>query len=164
MKFTAKLPLLVVLALLVIPALFFGCGKANTQTSVPDGATITISPVDLTATIGDNATFEFSVTVRDKDDVPIWNAPLRIDGSYAVPLNSTNTSGLYQFYDKPGGDKDPTNQPMNSGFKAYTDYHGVYNFSITVFYLYAGATNAFTDNINIRSGTAFGSVPLSINQ
>jgi hypothetical protein len=129
---------------------------------VPDGSTITINPSTYTVTKIDNTSQNFSVTVKDKDGVPINKAQIQITGAFAQPRNATNTNARYQFYRFPGGEVTPGNIPVDSGFTAETDSNGVYTFSITIYGLVGGIPNAFTDNIDISSGTAFGSAGLSV--
>jgi|WetSurSiteA1Bulk_404760.scaffolds.fasta_scaffold63761_2 hypothetical protein len=141
-----------------------GCGDAH-PTSVPDGSTITVSPSGLTSTITANISQDFSVTVKDESGSPINKAQVRITGAFAEPRNSTNTNPRYQFYSFLGGENTVGNGniPVDSGFTGETDRYGVYNFSITIYGTVGGLPNTFTDIINIHSGTAFGSVSLSIS-
>lgn len=80
------------------------------------------------------------------------SAKVRISGAFAVP----SPGATYQFYWKPGGDQDPTNPPVNSGFEAQTDDFGVYIFSVVIF----GTSTGFTDTIFVTSGTASGSATI----
>lgn len=157
-----RVPFRCMLILIVIA--LQGCGRADTHpTSVPDGSTITITPTTLTLSKIDNTSQDFSVTVKDKNGEPINKAQIQISGAFAEPRNATNTNARYQFYRFPGGEVIPGNIPVNSGFTAETDSNGVYKFSITIYGQVGGVPNAFTDNINIHSGTAFGSVTLTIS-
>ena len=152
MKYTAKLPLVLILALLMIPiALFPGCGD---NTSIPDGSTITISESSVSLKNPSiDTVVDFKVTIRYKDGTPIPNARMFISGGYAVP----NSLGLYQFYYYPLGQQNPEgNRDVNAGYEAQADDYGVYNFSIEV----TGA--AFDDTIYVTSGTVVGSATIKV--
>jgi hypothetical protein len=147
--------------LILIAIALQGCGDTH-STSVPDGSTITINPPTLTMSKVDNTSQDFKVTVKDKNGDPINKAQVTITGAFAQPRNSTNTTARYQFYRFSGGEVNPSNSPVDSGFTAETDPNGTYTFSITIYGFVGGLPNAFTDNIDIYSGTAFGSVVLTI--
>jgi len=157
MKLTAKLPLVLFSALLLI--LFQSCGKNDSAT---DGATITISPSAVTFILADTTTFDLTATVRYKDGTPYPKAVLTITGSFAQPRNATNTTPRYQFYNNANGELNPNSIKVDSGFTAQADDYGNYHFSITVYGLVGGVKNTFTDSINIYSGSAFGTVAVSI--
>jgi hypothetical protein len=154
MKFTAKLPLVSVLALLMIPVLFFtGCGKNE---GVPDQSKITIDPVSVSLQniVGDTIQ-NYNVIVRYADGTPIPYAKIHISGAFAMPASAA----MYQFYYYPDGTQNPAgNATVDSGFDAQTDKFGVYTFSIVVF----GPGSAFKDTLNITSGTTSGSSTLSL--
>lgn len=150
MKLTAKLPIGLVLALLIIPVVSFpGCGD---NTSVPDKSTITISPSGPSLTNPPMDTVvNFKVTIRYSDGTPIPNARMFISGAFAQP----NAAGLYQFYYYPGGTQNP-NTAVNSGYEAQADDFGVYNFSIVL------TGSAFDDTIYVTSGTAVGTATIKV--
>lgn len=141
-----------------------GCGKDDKHpTSVPDGSIITVNPAATTMTIAATTSVDFSVSVKDKDGIPINKVPLRISGPFAEPRNATNTTARYQFYRFPGGENNTSNVKVDSGFIAETDSYGTYNFSITIYGTVGGVPNTFTDTIDVYSGTAFGSAQLTLN-
>jgi hypothetical protein len=150
----------VFIALIAPVVMLGGCGKNN---GTPDGATITINGPTQALSIVDNTSEDFSVVARYADGTPIPKAPIRITGLFAEPRNATNTTTRYQFYFLPGGENNPTNIKVDSGFEAQTDDRGVYNFSVTIFGTVGGAPNSFKDTIVVTSGTAIGTVALSVN-
>lgn len=161
MRKNIKLVSALVLSILIASiAILVGCGKNNGAT---DGSTITINGPTQALTIADNTTQDYAVVVRYADGTPIPKAPLRITGGFAEPRNATNTTTRYQFYFYAGGENNPTNVKVPSGFDAQTDDHGVYTFSVTIFGTVGGAANSFKDTIVVYSGTAFGSIDLSVN-
>ncbi len=151
MKQTAKLPLVLILALLTISevVLLPGCGD---NTSVPDKSTIMITPssVKLKNPPSDTVV-NFKVTIRYSDGTPVPNARMFISGGFAQP----NSAGLYQFYYYPGGTQYP-NTAVNSGYEAQADDFGVYDFSIVV----SGV--AFDDTIYVTSGTVVGTATIKV--
>lgn len=151
MKQTAKLPLIIILALLIIPIVLFpGCGD---NASVPDRSTITITPssVKLSNPTPDTVV-NYKVTFRYSDGTPIPNARMFISGAFAQP----NSAGLYQFYYLPGGTQTPNNPPVPSGYEAQADEFGVYDFSIVV----SGV--AFDGTIYVTSGTVVGTATIAV--
>jgi hypothetical protein len=141
-KSEQKLLIGIVLCVLTL----MGCGKDSTLTA-PSGSTIAISPTTITATIAADSKWDISVSVTDADGKPVNGAKVYITGAFAVP----RTLPRYQFYSRIGGVN-----PVNSGFRGTTDANGVYSFSIKV---YTGA--AFTDSINISSGSVSESMTLT---
>jgi hypothetical protein len=161
MRQNKKLVPVWVLFILIVPVVMLGsCGKNN---GTPDGATITINGPTQTLAIADNTTQDYSVVARYADGTPIPKAPLRITGGFAEPRNATNTTTRYQFYFFPGGENNPNNLKVDTGFEAQTDDRGVYNFSVTIFGTVGGVANSFQDTIVVSSGTAFGSIALAVN-
>jgi len=152
--------ILVFFILMAPIVLLGGCGKNN---GAPDGATITINGPTQALSIIDNTSEDFSVVARYADGTPIPKAPLKITGGFAEPRNATNTTTRYQFYFNPGGENNPNNIKVDSGFEAQTDDRGVYNFSVTIFGTVGGVANSFKDTIVVTSGTAVGTVSLSAN-
>lgn len=154
MKYTAKLPMVLILALLIIPiALLPGCGDNK---YVPDKSTITINPSSLSVKdiLGDTHA-DFTVVVRYSDGTPIPYANIHITGAFAVPA----TAAFYQFYYYPGGSLRPGgNFSVNSGFNAQTNEYGVYMFSAEVY----GPGSAFKDTIYINSGTVSATATLEL--
>ena len=152
MKLTAKSPLVLVLALLIIPIVSLpGCGDNK---SVPDKSTITISPSSWSMTNPPMDTVaNYSVTIRYADGTPIPSARMIITGAYAQP----NSSGLYQFYYYSDGTQNPNgNAAVNSGYEAQADDYGVYNFSVVI------TGSAFDDTIYVTSGTAVGTATIAV--
>lgn len=152
MKYTAKLPLVLVLALLIIPiALFPGCGDFK---YVPDKSTITINPSSWTVKdILSDTYADFTVVVRYSDGTPIPYANIHITGAFAEPA----TAAFYQFYFYPGGSRIP-NTIVDSGFNAQTDEYGIYRFSAEMY----GPGSAFKDTIYINSGTVSATATLEL--
>jgi hypothetical protein len=155
-RFMALL-MMILLASLVF--LLPGCGN-NDATS--DGATIAINPSTTSSTISADTTFNYTVTVRYADGQPYPKAILHISGAFAVPRNVSGSNQRYQFYYGPDGPFG-TNQPVNSGFDAQTDDYGTYHFSILVYGTVGGAANVFTDTIAVSSGSAMGTVAITIS-
>ena len=151
MKLTAKLPIELVLALLIIPIVFLpGCGD---NTSVPDKSTITIDPSSVTLKNPPMDTVvPFKVIIRYPDGTPIPNARIFISGGFAQP----NSAGLYQFCYYPIGPQNPSCTPVDSGYEAQADDFGVYNFSIVL------SGSAFNDTIYVTSGTAVESATIAV--
>lgn len=152
MKLTAKLPIGLILALLIIPIIFLpGCGD---NTAVPDKSTITITPSNPSLKNPPMDTVvNFKVTIRYSDGTPVPNARMFISGGFAQP----NASGLYQFYYYPDGTQNPTgNTAVNSGYEAQADDFGVYNFSIVL------SGSAFNDTIYVTSGTVVGVATIAV--
>lgn len=141
-EFKQKLLIGIVLCMFTL----MGCGKDSTLTA-PSGSAIAISPTSITASIAADTKWDISVTVTDADGAPMNGAKVYITGAFAVP----RTLPRYQFYSSIGGVN-----AVNSGFSGTTDANGVYSFSITV---YTGA--AFTDSINVSSGSVSASMDLS---
>lgn len=156
----ARLPLILVLTMLTMP--FQGCGK-NSPSTPTDGATITMSPTTITSSISSETYYNITVIARYQDGTPYPNAMLNISGAFAEPRNATNTNARYQFYAYPGGNLNTGNVKVDNGFTAYTDNFGTYNFSIVVYGTVGNFTNSFKDSINVISGSAFGSLGVSIN-
>ena len=154
MKYTAKLPLVLILALLIIPiSIFSGCGDNK---SIPDKSTITINPTSWVVKdiLGDTPA-NFTVVVRYSDGTPIPYANINITGAFAVPA----TAAFYQFYYYPGGSIRPGgNSPVDSGFNDQTNVYGVYEFSAEVF----GPGSAFKDTIYVNSGAVSGTATLEL--
>jgi hypothetical protein len=152
MKSTAKLKLIIALALLIsLAALLQSCGKDN---SIPDRSALIINPSSVTlSNVPTDATQNFTVVARYEDGTPIPYARIHISGTFGVPFNPAQ----YQFYYYPDGTSRPEgNLAVNSGFIGQTDKFGVYTFSIVVF----GGT-AFDDTIYLDSGTATASATVS---
>jgi len=143
-KFEQKFLIGIMLFMLIV--MFMGCGKDSTLTA-PSGSAIAISPTSISASIAANTTWNISVTVTDADGKPINGAKVYITGPFAVP----RTTPRYQFYSSIGGVT-----AVDSGFTGTTDAYGVYSFSIIV---YTGA--AFTDSINVLSGSVSASMDLT---
>ena len=143
-KFEQKFLIGIMLFMLIV--MFMGCGKDSTLTA-PSGSAIAISPTSISASIAANTTWNISVTVTDADGKPINGAKVYITGPFAVP----RTTPRYQFYSSIGGVT-----AVDSGFTGTTDAYGVYSFSIIV---YTGA--AFTDSINVLSGSVSASMALT---
>ena len=143
-KFEQKFLIGIMLFMLIV--MFMGCGKDSTLTA-PSGSAIAISPTSISASIAANTTWNISVTVTDADGKPINGAKVYITGPFAVP----RTTPRYQFYSSIGGVT-----AVDSGFSGTTDAYGVYSFSIIV---YTGA--AFTDSINVSSGSVSASMALT---
>jgi len=164
---TYALALLAAAATMVF--LFQGCGSKNSD--APDGSTISINPTSLTLTnpfLAGNVIQDYTVIARYADGLPIPDVALSISGSFAVPLTSSGpiVSPRYQFYNAPGGDQGG-GQAVNNGFIAETDSSGTYKFSIVIFSEVTSTggllvPNAFTDTINVMSGTAIGQTSISV--
>jgi hypothetical protein len=137
-----------------------GCGNNE---AAPDGATIVINPSSTSATITADTTFNYTVTVRYADGKPYPKAIVHIYGPFAVPRNVGGTNPRYQFYYGPGGPLGTNPLPVDSGFDAQTDDYGNYHFSILVYGTVGGAANAFTDTIDVSSGSALGTIAITIS-
>lgn len=140
---------------LVIAALLslWGCGQSGSFTA-PSGSTITVNPSSTSASISADTTYNFTVTVLDANGIPLNGAEVFITGAFAAP----RTVARYQFYRDLGGVNS-----INSGFTGQTDEFGNYNFSIVVPAAVGGAANVFTDTIDVRSGSAFISISLTLS-
>jgi hypothetical protein len=144
-------------------ALVSGCGKEKVS---PDQSTITFNPASFTqAGIISDQVLNLSLVVRYPDGSPMPKANVKIFGAFAVP----NVIPSYQFYLHPDAFQDPNNIPVDSGFQAQTDDLGTYNFSIALFSQVTfsngiSVVNAFRDNINATSGSAFGTISINITQ
>ena len=152
MKSTAKLKLVIALALLIsVATLLQSCGKENT---IPDGSALIINPSAVTLNnVPTDTPQNFTVVARYQDGIPIPYARIHISGSFGVPF----VPSQYQFYYYPDGTWNPDgNVAVDSGFTGQTDKYGVYTFSIVVF----GGT-VFDDTIYFNSGTATASVTVS---
>ena len=135
-------------------------GSCGDNKAAPDGATITflepsISLQGLTA----NVPVNLDLVLRASNGDPLPYTDVKITGYHAVP----NPPGCYQFYYYPDA-TNVSNLAEDSGFIAQTDKYGKYNFSILVYQLSSGGTttNTFTDTIQATSGTAFGSISISV--
>jgi len=158
---TKLIAMVILVFLMTTSTVLEGCG--NNENTV-DGSTITINPSTTTASIIDNTSYDYTVTVKYADGTPYPKAVIYITGSFAEPRNTANSTARYQFYYYPGGELNTTKQlKVDSGFYAQTDDYGNYRFSITVYGRVGGAANTFTDTINISSGSAFASHSLSIS-
>jgi hypothetical protein len=152
---------LLMMILLASPVFLLpGCGNND---AASDGATIVINPSSSTATISADTTFNYTVTVRYSDGKPYPKAIVHISGPFAAPRNVAGSNPRYQFYYGPGGLLGTNPLPVNSGFDAQTDDYGNYQFSIVVPGLVGGAKNTFTDTIDVSSGSALGTIALSIS-
>jgi hypothetical protein len=153
MRSTAKLIRIHSLALLIFSMVILqACG--DSETTAPDGSTITVNPSDITITNVDDAALNFNIVVRYADGKPMPYAIVHITGSFAEPYGNAH----YQFYYFPNGPSNPTgNTAVDSGFDVQTDEFGVYNFSIVI---YGGSV--FDDTIHFTSGSAVDEVTLSV--
>jgi hypothetical protein len=152
MKSTAKLKLVIALALLIsLATLLQSCGKDNT---IPDGSALIINPSAVTLNnVPTDTAQNFTVVARAEDGTPIPYARIHISGSFGEPFSPAQ----YQFYYYPDGTWRPEgNRVVDSGFIGQTDKSGVYTFSIVVF----GGT-VFDDTIYLNSGTATASATVS---
>lgn len=147
-------------ALLVLIGAVIMLGSCGDNKAAPDGATIMfieqgISLKGLTA----DTPVNLDLVLRAADGTPLPNTDVKITGTYAVP----SPAGSYQFYYYPGATT-VSNTAVDSGFTAQTDKNGVYSFSILVYQFASGGTttNTFTDTIQAISGTAAGSISLSV--
>lgn len=140
-----------ILFFFLLPFLVSGCGEET----APSDATITISPtkVEYTGALAGNATHNITVVVKNASGYPLGNIEIQISGALAAP----RTPARYQFYKKPNGV-----EAVDSGFSAITDENGTYNFSIIIYATVNGSSSTFTDNLEVRSGSAFNSISLSI--
>lgn len=133
--------------------LLWGCSKVDSFTA-PSGSTITVNPSSITETISADTTHNLTVTILDANGKPLNGAEVFITGPFAVP----RTVARYQFYRDIGAVN-----PVNSGFTGKTDEFGNYSFSIVVPATVGGAANIFTDSINVRSGSAFTTISLTLS-
>jgi hypothetical protein len=163
MKLSRFYGIVVLMIILSMLALFPGCGKKKEES--PDGSTIVFNPATYTQTgISSDTVVNVSLVVRYPDGTPMPKASVKISGAFAVP----RATSRYQFYFYPDAFQNPNNLPVDSGFFAQTDDFGTYNFSVAIFSqatLSNGAvvTNAFGDNINATSGSAFGTMRIDLN-
>ena len=132
---------------------FWGCGKVDSFTA-PSGSTITVNPSAISESISADTTHNLTVTVLDADGKPLNGAEVFISGAFAAPRSNAR----YQFYRATAG-----TDPVNSGFTGKTDGFGNYYFSIIVPATVGSSPNAFTDTIDISSGSAFASVSITLS-
>jgi hypothetical protein len=150
-----------------------GCGKDDFE-QAPSGATIAVNPPSLDASniylVGDLVA-NYVVTLSYKDGTPIPNGLLFISGGFANPVSSSTGTLLvprYQFWGYPNANLNPGNIPVNNGFTAVTNDFGTYSFSVQIYSSVSYTDpaiiwpNAFTDVINVTSGSAFGQTKLNI--
>lgn len=147
---------------LLCAALIIGCGDdyADFTHNAPDGSTIDFAPSAVDIVAGDGTVVQpLTITVRDSSGEPLNGIKVAITGGFAYPF----VPSLYYFYES-----DNTTLRA-SGFTGVTNASGAYNFSIHIPVTATTATgvtfpNSFIENIEARSGTAFGSVEVSYNQ
>lgn len=157
---TTKVASTAAVLVLLLAALIIGCGSDYTdfEHNAPDGAVIVVSPDTVDISAGDGVVVQpFSVVVRDSSDQPLNGIKVIITGGFAYPF----VPSLYSFFDKNGNQK-------ASGFTGVTDAAGVYNFTISIPVTAISSTgspffNSFTDEIEVRSGTAFGTAEVKFN-
>ncbi|MHB8845898.1 MAG: hypothetical protein ACYC7L_14265 [Nitrospirota bacterium] len=146
----------IITAILVLSVLVLvvGCGDdySDFTHNAPDGSTITFDPSSITISATGDTWHPISVTVRDAKDLPMNGMTVVISGAFAYPYAPTH----YYFYDST-----QTTQYV-SGFTGVTDSAGVYKFSILILASDStGTNNVFTEKIEARSGTAFGSMDVT---
>ena len=140
-------------SLIIILALLASCGgNSSNGFSAPDGSTIVINPGDFTVTDAGSTTTTrthyFSIVVKDSSGAPLNKAKINIFFPWAVP----NPPAVVQLYDG--------STAVNSPFDAFTDSFGVYNLR---FDYQSGGGLAYFGNLEVRSGTAFQSIIITIN-
>ncbi len=136
---------------LLFSVLLWGCGDS---VSAPTGSTITINPSSLSIeSIAGDTIYNYTVYVTNKEGNPLDGIEIWISGAFAAP----RTPARYQFCRKSDGI-----EPVNSSFSAETDELGVYYFSIIVPVIVDGEPNAFKDDIEVRSGSAFASAHIEL--
>jgi hypothetical protein len=161
--------LLAAVATMII--LFQGCGSKNSD--APDGSTITINPSSLTLKnpflFGD-VIQDYTVIARYADGTPIPDVALSISGAFGFPVVTSTGGGFnspcYEFWSAPGGSAGGGTR-VNNGFTAETDSSGTYKFSIVIYSEVTGTggvfgPNAFTDTIQVLSGTAIGQTTITV--
>jgi hypothetical protein len=173
MKSYNKIGILAGVAMLIMfMSIIQGCGKDDFE-QAPSGATIEINPPSADYSninlVGD-VVVDYVVTLKYSDGTPIPNTLLRISGGFANPVTSSTGTAtpLYQFWGYPGGQLIPGNIPVPSGYTAVTDNFGTYSFSVQIYSMVSYTDpailwpNAFTDAINVTSGSAFATTKLNV--
>ncbi len=119
----------------------------------PATATITISPAaNVEVTDGTASaswsTKNFHISVKDANDTPLKYINLHISYIWAVP----NGNGLVQLYDG--------TTPKDSPMLVQTDANGGYNLR---FDFQSGGGLSYSANLQVSSGSVFGSTGFSVN-
>lgn len=140
--------LLLVLCLIIIS----GCGGGGGGVSAPSNATILINPSSLSVTDASASasthTQFFTVTVKNSAGAALGDTKITISFPWAVP----DSAGVVQLYDEDGNAR-------NSPFDAKTDNFGTYNVR---FDFMSGGGLKYTGNLEVRSGSAFGTSTVTI--
>lgn len=143
-----------------------GCGKENATTGVtpdctaPFGSIITLEPSPAAITpVGGLPTSadilqNLTVLVQYPDKSPMPKACISISGNQARPA----ANYAYTFYYNTGGNADPSNPAVNSGYVAQTDDYGKYYFSVVI----SAGTGTFSDTITVNSGANSGNTHLEL--
>lgn len=145
------------LALTSFLFILFSCGGGvdlgpGGSVSAPVGATITIFPSEVS--VKDTSApavwhrTTFTITVTDKNGIPLNDVEIWISYQWAVP----DSTGLVQLYD--GG------TPKNSPMSAVTDGNGVYQLR---FEYQSGGGLEYTADLEVRSGSISGSATFSVS-
>ncbi len=140
-------------SLILILMLFIflpGCGGSADDLAPFDGV-ITINPdsVDVTdgGTVLQSHTQLFTISVTDKDGIPVGPIKLNISYMWATP----DPYGAVQLYDG--------NTPQDSPMNVYTDDYGVYNLRVD---FTSGEGREYTADVEVRSGSVYDSATISV--
>ncbi len=132
-------------------SVFFMSSCGGGSVSAPPGATITINPATLSVTDGTTEptwhTQPFTIYVKNSKGDPLGDTEIWISFIWAVP----DVFSAVQLYDG--------NTPVNSPFKAKTDDFGVYQLRFD----YQLGVGSYTGNLEVRSGSAFGSASFDVS-
>jgi hypothetical protein len=139
---------------LILSACGGGGSGSDSGNPAPPGSTITITPIDPTFTALSGDTFvDFTVSVKNKNGIPLNNVTVGISGGFAVP----RVPARYEFH------KSWNDDPITSrSFSAKTNGEGVYMFSIKIFATVNGVASEFEDFIQVQSGTVSASVTVTL--
>ncbi|MCX7794040.1 MAG: hypothetical protein N2257_06525 [Thermodesulfovibrionales bacterium] len=129
----------------------------------PPGSTITINPAEFTDTPDIPETYlrkDYSVIVRDSNDIPIGRVRFQISFPFAYPVTN-----YFRFIDG----SCQSNKYVNGPYYAETDDYGVYRFCVEYLagcYQNCGTTGAlyhkYKGDITVTSGTVFGSATFEV--
>jgi len=138
------------LAAIVLILAIAGC--SGDKITAPTGSAVSINPLSMsvsdTHTASSTHTQYFTIAIKDEKGNPVQNAEVSI----SLPLAFPDPLGYAQLYDG--------STPKNSPFTATTNADGVYY--LRVDYLSGGGVS-FTDNLEIRSGSAFASATITVS-
>ena len=136
--------------------LLAGCGSDSSDSSVPNGGTVTVTSHTQTG-IASDTPVNFLITTRYADATPMPFANVKVSGPFAAPRTPIH---YYQFYLFPDATfRHGGNTPVDSGFTIQTENDGTYMFSVLI----SAATGTFGDVIEVISGTARGTGTIVVN-